>query len=76
MELELNVIPQRAEILSVCLSLSLSFSHYRVSHPIMQRGFFDYFLGVPPACGPLLQLATAQAGHGNSLKLFPKNLSA
>ena len=24
-------------------------SLYRVSHPIMQRGFSDYFLGVPPA---------------------------
>ena len=39
---------------------------YRVSHTIMQRGFLEKFLGLPPACGPLLQLATAQAGQGNS----------
>ena len=45
---------------------------YRVSHPIMQR-FFEKVLGSSPgACGPLLQLATAQAGQGNSLKLFRK----
>ena len=28
--------------------------------------FSAKFSGVPPACGPLLQLATAQAGQGNS----------
>ena len=39
---------------------------YRVSHPIIHGGFSDKFKGVPPACGPLLQLATAQAGQGNS----------
>ena len=27
--------------------------------------FFRLFLGSSPACGPLLQLATAQAGRGN-----------
>ena len=45
---------------------------YRVSHPIMQRGFLEKFYRVPPASGLLLQLATAQAGQGNSLKLFQK----
>ena len=45
---------------------------YRVSLPNMQRGFPEKFMGVPPACGPLLQLATAQAWQGNSLKLFHK----
>ena len=53
--------------------LVLAYAVYRVSHPIMQRGFSDYFLGVPPSCGSLLQLATAQAGQGNSQKLIWKN---
>ena len=48
---------------------SCSLSHsliYRVSHPIIHRGSSAKFLGVPLACGPLLQLATAQAGQGSS----------
>ena len=39
---------------------------YRVSHPIIHRDFLAKFYGVPPAFGPLLQLATAEAGQGNS----------
>ena len=39
---------------------------YRFSHRIFHRDFSAKFLGLPPACGPLLQLATAQAGQGNS----------
>ena len=45
---------------------------YRVSHPVMQRGFLEKFYGVPPACWPLLQLVTAQAEQGNSPRLFQK----
>ena len=48
---------------------------YRVSHPNMHRGFSDKFWGVPPACGPLLQLATAQAGQGNSQNKTRRNLT-
>ena len=54
---------------------SCSLSHsliYRVSHPIIHRGSSAKFLGGPLACGPLLQLATAQARQGNSLKIIRK----
>ena len=34
----------------------------------------DKFYGVPQACGPLLQLATAQAGKGNSPNLLQQNI--
>ena len=38
--------------------------NYRVCHPIIHIGFLAQFQGLPPAYGPLLQLATAQAGPG------------
>ena len=45
---------------------------YRVTHQVEPYILLRSIWGVPPACGPLLQLATAQAGQGNSLKLFRK----
>ena len=39
---------------------------YRVTRQVEVYMLLTSIWGVPPACGPLLQLATAQAGQGNS----------
>ena len=39
---------------------------YRVTRQLESYIRLQSIWGVPPACGPLLQLATAQAGQGNS----------
>ena len=39
---------------------------YRVTRQVEAYISLTSIRGVPPACGPLLQLATAQAGQGNS----------
>ena len=43
-----------------------STSQYRVTRQVESYILLQLIWGVPPACGPLLQLATAQAGRGNS----------
>ena len=48
---------------------------YRFPHPIIHRDFFSQVLGSSPACGPLLQLATSQAGQGNSQNKTWQNLT-
>ena len=40
---------------------------YRVTRQVEAYILLTSIWGVPPACGPLLQLATAHAGQGNSL---------
>ena len=39
--------------------------NYRVTGQLESYIQLQSIWGVPPACGPLLQLATAQAGYGN-----------
>ena len=54
----------------------LGLQMYRVSHSIMQRGFFGKVLGSSPACGQLLHAARYCPSRAGELpKTFPKNLS-
>ena len=45
----------------------MSDMNYRVTSQLESYILLQSIWGVPPACGPLLQLATAHAGQGNSL---------
>ena len=47
---------------------------YRVTLHLDSYILLQWIRGVPPTCGPLLQLATAQAGQGNSPKWFQMNI--
>ena len=47
---------------------------YRAAQHLESYILLQSIWGVPPACGPLLQLATAQASQGNSPNLLQQNI--
>ena len=49
--------------------------HYTLRRSIMREVLPTIIWGVPPAGGPLLQLPTAQAGHGSYPKFYLQNLA-